>query len=121
VTTVSALKQAIADAEDELSEDVFVPEWNVTLQVRSLSGHARASIVEQLQGADGASFSTFYPELVIESTYDPDTGEKVFNNDEADRNLILSKNAKALDRVAKKAMQMSGLAEESEGEVGKPS
>lgn len=119
---MSALKQAIAEVNDETSEDVFVPEWDVTLQVRSLTGQARANIVQNLaERGESASFMALYPELIIQTVYDPDTGALVFEDTEADRALILSKNATALERVAKVSLRMSGLAQESEEEVGKPS
>jgi hypothetical protein len=122
VTTVSALKQAIADAADIDAEDVFVKQWGVTVQVRSLTGHERSAIVTRLQEAGGASnFGMLYPELLIHSVYDPDTGALVFEDTDVDRDLILGKNASALEQVAKVALRLSGLTEEAEEEVGKRS
>lgn len=120
VTIVSVLKQAIADAEDIEKEELFVDQWNVTIGVKSMDGHARARIIEQFADADGTvSFAKLYPELLIQCTYDPDTGLPVFEDTAADRELILSKSGNALDAVAKKAMEMSGLDAKAEERVGK--
>jgi hypothetical protein len=62
-----------------------------------------------------------YPELLIHSVYDPDTGALVFEDTDVDRDLILGKNASALEQVAKVALRLSGLTEEAEEEVGKRS
>ena len=120
VTLVSALKQAIADADDIEKVELFVEQWNVTIGIKSMDGHARARLIEQFADSDGkVSFSKLYPELLIQCTFDPDSGAPVFEDTPADRDLILSKSGNALDAVAKKAMEMSGLDEKAEERAGK--
>lgn len=119
---MSVLKQAIADAKDIVSETIYVELWDVTLGVRSMDGNARANLIENFTGEDGKmSFRKLYPELLILCTFDPDTGEPVFEDTPADRQLILSKAGAALEQVATKAMDMSGLSGAAETKVGKSS
>jgi hypothetical protein len=120
VTTVSDLKQAIANADDIESDVVHVPQWGVDIGVRSMDGNDRADLLENFSDEDGKmSFRKLYPELLILCTFDPSTGEPVFEDTDADRALILGKNAKALEVVARKAMEMSGLDEKAEERAGK--
>lgn len=117
---MSALKQAIADADDIEQEILYVKQWDVEIGVRSMDGNARADLIENYADENGRiSFRKMYPELLILCTFDPSTGEPVFEDTEADRQLILSKSGAALEAVAKKAMTMSGLDKESEEAVGK--
>lgn len=117
---MSALKQAIADAKDIEQETLYVPLWDVTIGVRSMDGNARANLIENFADENGRmSFRRLYPELLIQCTFDPDTGAAVFEDTEADRQLILSKSGAALEFVAKKAMEMSGLDAKSEEAAGK--
>jgi hypothetical protein len=120
VTTVSALKQAIADANDITSEEMYVSAWDVTVGIRSMDGNARANLVENFTDENGRmSFRRLYPELLIQCVFDPNTGEPVFDDTEEDRQLILSKSGAVLEEVAKKAMEMSGLDAKAEERVGK--
>ncbi len=117
---MSALKQAIASAEDLDQEVLPVPEWDVEIGIRSMDGNARATLLENFADEDGkVSFRNLYPELLILCTFDPTTGEPVFEDTDADRQLILSKSGRVLEKVARKAMQMSGLDEKAEERAGK--
>lgn len=119
---MSALKQAIADAEDIKQEVIHVDLWGVDIGVRTMDGNARADLIENNSDENGRmSFRALYPELLILCTFDPTTGEPVFEDTEADRQIILSKSGAALEQVARKAMEMSGLDEKSEEKVGKSS
>ncbi len=119
---MSALKQAIAEAKDIEQETLHVDLWGVDIGVRSMDGHARASLIENMADENGnMSFRQMYPELLILCTFDPATGLPIFEDTDEDRDLILSKSGLALETVARKAMEMSGLGEKSEEKVGKSS
>lgn len=119
---MSVLKQAIAEAQDIAQEKLFVPEWGVELGVRSMDGNARANLIENSADENGRmQFRAMYPELIINCVFDPSTGEPVFEDTDADRALLLSKSGGALEKVARKAMELSGLDEKSEEKVGKSS
>ena len=117
---MSALKQAIAAASDLTSEELYVDLWDVTIGVRSMDGNARANLIENFSDEDGKmSFRKLYPELLIQCTFDPEDGAPVFEDTEADRQLIMSKSGAALEQVARKAMEMSGLDTKAEERSGK--
>jgi len=102
-----SLRERILSAQDIQSERVHVPEWDVEVEVRSMTGAQRARV---LQGAtvDGEiDLERLYPILLIETTYDPESGERIFNP--ADRDALNSKNSGALERIAKVAMRLSGI------------
>lgn len=102
-----ALRDRILSVQDIQSERVYVPEWDVEVEVRSMTGAQRARV---LQGAtvDGeVDLERLYPILLIETTYDPESGEQIFTP--ADRDALNSKNSGALERIAKVAMRLSGI------------
>lgn len=102
-----SLRERILSAQDIQSERVYVPEWDVEVEVRSMTGAQRARV---LQGAtvDGeVDLERLYPILLIETVYDPETGEPVF--EAADRDALNAKNSGALERIAKVAMRLSGI------------
>lgn len=56
-------------------------------------------------------FGRVLPELVIACTFDPDSGEPVF--EAADRDAIAQRSAAALERIGKRAAILSGLGPDS--------
>lgn len=115
-----SLRDTILAADDIETEDVPVPEWGVNIQVRGMSGSDRADIMDAALQDDGSlSLKRFYPDVVILASHDPETGERIF--DPADRDALMAKSGKALDRLAEVALELSGMTEESRKEAGKDS
>lgn len=113
-----SLRDTIFASVDIPSEPVEVPEWGVTLEVRGMTGADRTRILDSAVGPSGkVDLSIVYPEIVIGTCYDPETGEKVFERD--DRDAILAKSAQAIDRLAQVGMRLSGFTEEAADEAGK--
>jgi len=117
----SKLRQQIIEADDIQTEQVPVPEWGVTVEMRGMDGHARAKYMEMFRDEDSGriNYQALYPTAIIECTFDPETGERVF--EDGDQDFINQKSGKALERVASVAMQLSGMSEESEAEAGNDS
>jgi hypothetical protein len=102
------LRSRILGASDLRKERVSIPEWDVTLEVRGLTGTQRARLMQNgFDGRGQAVFDRLYPELVIASTFDPESGEPVFA--EGDRDALNAKSGAALERLAQVAMRVSGL------------
>jgi len=102
------LRDKILAAKDIQDEVVDVPEWGVKLLVRGLTGRQRARLLQNAVDANGnVDLERIYPELVIYSVYDPETGEQVFKP--ADRDALADKSGAALERIAQVAMRLSGL------------
>jgi hypothetical protein len=106
---MSELKKSILDADDIQSEIVEVPEWNVKVEVRGMNGRDRANFLKRSTNpVDGTlDYDKFYPELLIGTLFDPETGEKVFEG--PDRDSLNTKSGKALERLATVAQRLSGL------------
>lgn len=87
---------------------MFISEWDCTIEVRSMSGKQRARLMKQVMDKDGkVDIERLYPDLVIATCYDVDTGERVF--EQADRDQLSEKNSAALDKLAQTAMRLSGI------------
>jgi len=103
-----SIREQILAAVDIQEQDVEVPEWGVTVKVRGMNGAERAKfIVDAINDKGGIDPVRGYPTLVISSTFDPNTGEPVFTA--ADRDALMAKSGKAIDRVADVALVLSGL------------
>jgi hypothetical protein len=123
----SALRAQILAAQDIRTERVTVAAWGVEVEVRGLTGAQRAAAleramvtvekggVESLQ-RDDTKLSAL---LIIEATYDPATGERVF--EDADIDPVMGKSAGALDQVAAVAMRLNGMTVEEHKAIEKNS
>lgn len=114
-----SLRDQIFAADDILTETVWIPEWNVTIEVRGMTGADRTRILEQAVDPTngGVNLKFVYPQIVMASCFDPTTGERVFDENDAD--ALLSKSAQALDRLAEVGMRLGGFTKESAEDAGK--
>jgi hypothetical protein len=115
-----SLRDQILAAEDIPSEKVTVPEWGVTVDVRGMTGAERTRIMDKaVDQQGGINLQFVYPEIVIATSFDNETGEQIFKP--SDRDTLLSKSAVALDRLAQVGMRLSGFTQDSADEAGKDS
>lgn len=105
----SELRKTILESEDIISENLLVPEWNVTIEVRGMDGRARAKFLRNTADPTGKSvaWEKYYPELLIATCFDPETHEALF--EAADRDALNRKSAAALERVSAVSQRLSGL------------
>lgn len=114
------LRNRILAAADLTTEAVEIPEWGVTVEVKTMTGGERARIMQMAAEAGGKiDFEKVYPDIVIGCTYDPETGERVF--DWNDREALMLKSGAAIDRIAQVGMRLSGFTEGAAKELGKDS
>ena len=115
-----SIRDQILAVQDIPTEMVEVPEWGVKIEVRGMTGAERTRIMDKATAnQDEMNLQMIYPEIVIATSFDPSTGEQVFVPE--DRDILLSKSATALDRVAMVGMRLSGFTKESADELGKDS
>ena len=115
-----SLRDRILAVDDIPSETLSVPEWGVDVLVRGMTGADRAAILERAVTPEGTvSFAQFYPEVVITTVHDPETGGRLF--DEEDRDLLMQKSGAALDRLATVGLRLSGMTEDAVKASGKDS
>lgn len=106
------LREKILNAKDIRTEIVKIEEWDVEVEVKSLTGKMRAKIIGSAMDDKGKmDFEKLYPDLVIYSAYDPATHEPIFQP--TDRNILNEKNGGALEKIAQVTLRLSGLDKES--------
>lgn len=115
-----SLKNTILNVNDVTRELVKIDEWGVEVEVRSMTGAARAAIV-QAGAVNGQSpdLGKFTADIVVMCVFDPETGEQVF--DENDAALVMEKNGAALEKIVTVAMRLSGFAKDAVDVMGKDS
>lgn len=116
-----SIREQILNAVDVQSEIVEIPEWGVSVEVRGIAAAERIAMYdrianEQQSGNVVAPVAVMWPTLVIGCTYDPETGEQLFEAD--DWTALAQKSGAAIDRIASAAMRLSGIAEGSEDALG---
>jgi len=115
-----SIRDQILALNDIPSEIVDVPEWGVKVEVRGMTGAERTRIMDMATKNSGDFNLQFvYPEIVIATSFDTESGEQIFKP--SDKDAILAKSASALDRLASVGMRLSGFTSESADEAGKDS
>jgi len=115
-----SIRDQILAAQDIPSETVDVPEWGVKVEVRGMTGAERTRIMDLAMGNNGeVNLQFVYPEIVIATSFDPESGEQIFRP--MDRDALLAKSANALDRIAAVGMRLSGFTQDSVDKAGKDS
>ena len=110
-----SLKETIFNADDITKEAVEVPEWGVTVEVRSMTAAERAKLGEGASNGEKTDVAKMYALTVIATVYDPATGLPIFTDQ--DKEAILSKNGAVIERLASKALGSSGLTDKAVDEA----
>jgi len=119
---MSNLSAKIFAADDIESELVEVPQWGVSVLVKSLTAKARAVMIDNaMAGSTNGQFNIqqILPDLVVQCTYDPETGERVFFD--TDRDAVMAKSSGPIELLANVAMKLSGMTDDAVAEAGKES
>lgn len=115
-----SLKDTIFAVDDISKELLTVPEWGLDVEIRSMSVRERTKAMQSWTASDGeVDLERFYPAILAASVYDPETGEKVF--DETDVEKLIDRNAAAIERIARVATRLSGMGPEAVDEAGEGS
>lgn len=115
-----SLRDQILKAKDINGELMEIKEWGVKVEVRTMTTKERARILENAVDPNGKTLiSNMYPEIAIACVFDPESGEPVFKSE--DKDALLDKSGAILEKIAAKAMQLSGLTEEAGASLGKGS
>lgn len=110
-----SLRDLIANADDLYAETLEVPEWNITLTLRTPTVAERAAMIRRFVGQGNGEPNTdlneMYPALLIATCVNPDTNEMLFT--EADADLIRSKNGTVVERIAMVALRLCGMSDDA--------
>ncbi len=108
----------IFEADDVTSTLLEVPEWGVTIELRSPTGEERSDLQKAFIDLDASQrhgevimrdMKSMWPAIVITCAYDPDTGERAFEMNPATMAALNRKNGAVLERVATACMPIVGL------------
>ena len=118
---IVSLRDQIMKAKDISGELMEIKEWGVKVEIRTMTARQRARVMENaIDPITGkSSISVIYPEIAIACVFDPESGEPVFTID--DKDALLEKSGAVLEKIASKAMTLSGLTEEASASLGKGS
>lgn len=115
---MSELSAKIFAIDDIESEVLDVTAWGVTVMVKSMTARDRSRMIANSTDGNGQfNMEDVLPDLVIHCTFDPETGEQVFQP--SDRNALMAKSAAAIEQIAAVALRLSGMSDEAVDEAGK--
>lgn len=122
-----SIRDTIRAAVDGSADLYEIPEWDVTLEVRSMTARARAVFVADMAAADGTVAGLDDPgrieemwwHVISQTCFDPETGDHAFVDE--DREWFFEKNARVVNDLANECMAASGLTEEAQNDAGKDS
>jgi hypothetical protein len=128
---VSRLAEIIRNSTD-LHKDLYeIPEWEVTIEVRSMSARQRASYASLITDAGETTpdavaetalsrVESLWGHMIVACCFDPETQERVFSTDDLDW-LMEEKDGDVVGNLANKCLEVSGMGADSEGDAGKDS
>jgi hypothetical protein len=111
------LKDKILAADDIAFEDHDVPEWDVTVRVRGMTGTQRdafeAKMVAARQAGHDAEtrLADFRARVLVKCLHDPATGDLVFGD--GDAAALGAKSGAVVDRLFAVAQRLSGMDQEA--------
>lgn len=108
-----SLKDKIFAIDDIKKEVIEIETWNnVKIEVRSMTGLQRANLLNSAMDEQGNTMlEILHSGTIIACCYDPETGEKVFDDSDSER--LMEKGSAAINDLATKAMTLSGLTPEA--------
>ena len=113
-----SIRDQIRKAQDRTSQITEVPEWGVTVEIRSMTGTQRSAIVTALTSDDDNKMEALWGGMLVSCVYDPETGDPVFKEDDAEW-LLNEKSSTVLDRLSNVCLQVAGIVEGAVDEAGK--
>lgn len=117
-----SMRDRIAARRPYSAELKYVKSWDETVEVRSISLGVRNEMMERVMDPETkeADVKLLIPELLIRCAHDPETGERIFADD--DLAFLNGQDSGAADEVAEVAMRLSGMTDgDKDKEAGKSS
>ncbi len=129
---MTSLKDTIRESNDRESQLEEIPEWGVTVEVRSMTAKQRASIAQMganqvlAANSEGGTHNgsmevdRIYKDTIVDCVFDPKTGEKVFKVEDLEW-LMEEKSGAVIERISMICLNISGIYEGAEDDAGKDS
>lgn len=108
-------RDLILGADDRRTESVYVPEWGGDVTVRGLTGVERDAYEAGIasprpDGRQHINLRNLRARLVALACIDPETGDRLFRDDDVE--ALGARSATALERVFVVARRLSGLSDD---------
>jgi hypothetical protein len=120
MTETLSLKQRILMANDIRRETVFVPDWNLNVYVKTLTGAERDAWESTIMSFDGKktrmNIRNMRARLVVMCIVD-ESGNRIFSDAEAE--VLGQKSAAALDRLYAVAQRLNAVSDADMEELEK--
>lgn len=124
---MSGLANKIRAAQDVAVELYEVPEWDVVVELRSMSARQRAAFASNVEISDdgnvnltGNRVELMWGTVIEACCFDPESAEPVFTAEDIEW-LMAEKNASVVDSLANACLAISGMGADSESDAGKDS
>lgn len=116
---MSLRDRILAGGNNLPTERVTVDQWGCDVEVRGMTGRQRADFVGRFFDGEKPKmdYAELYPTLVIGHTFDPETGERVFADSDAE--ALLEQPAQVLETIGQAALRLSGLQPNAVDAAGK--
>lgn len=112
----------IKEARDAESEQYEIPEWGVTVEIRSMSARQRANMnnVIEEDGTAAEKQELMWGYLLCACVFDPTSGDPVFTENDMEW-VLTDKSFAVVDRLTAKCLEVSSVNREAVDEAGKSS
>lgn len=117
-----SIKDKIKQARDAEAEQYAIPEWDVTVEIRSMSARQRANMNNVIEddGTAAQKQELMWGYLLCACVFDPETGDSVFTEDDMEW-VLTDKSFAVVDRLTAKCLEVSSVKSEAVDEAGKSS
>lgn len=114
---VKSLHDRILSVDDQKTETLYIPEWDLTIGIRSLTGKDRAKLSQMVTfNVDGhMDNDATSADTVIIAAFDPETGNPIFTSSE--KEALLLKHTGALELIAENVNRLSGISSATANKV----
>lgn len=112
----------IKQARDSHAESVNILEWDVTVEIRSMSARQRAAMSNLIDDESSASErqELVWAYLLCSCVFDPESGDPVFTEDDMEW-LLTEKSFAVIDRLTARCLSVSRVDRDAVDEAGKDS
>jgi hypothetical protein len=115
------LRDKILAADDIPSEVVSIPEWDTEILMKGMTArdriHLMQTAVDPVTGS--INMSIVYPDVVVACSYDPKSGERIF--EDSDKDAVMGKASAAIENLAMVGLRLSGIGQAEQDAAGKDS
>ena len=116
-----SIRNKIIQAVDYDSELYEVPEWGVTIKLRSMMAgeRNRISIKHMNEKGDITDYAGLAMEVLVASMFEPETDQPIFTFDDIEE--LNKKSGKVIDGLVMAAMKLNGFGQDAVKEAEKNS